>query len=166
MKNLSYIFLLMLLPVLGFSQISGEREVIANGGDHATTANLEVSWTVGEVAVTTASTPNLVVTQGFHQGDANLSGREDDTYADYFEVYPNPVRDQLTIAARSDNPLQVQGQVFDLTGRMVMDIPSFQVAGTWQGQVDMSRLPAGQWLLRFDMPGTGQSKSFMVTKVK
>ena len=46
-----------------------ERQVIAASGNFDTTANLQVSWTLGETVIETFSNSSITLTQGFQQPD-------------------------------------------------------------------------------------------------
>lgn len=156
----------LLLPILAFTQVTKERDVVASAGEYSTSPAVELSWTVGDLAVATLQGGSLIVTQGFQQADENMVGIAEPTFPGDIKVYPNPVADQLYFEISSDTPMDLRGDLYDLTGRRVMDIPSFRVNTAYNGQIDLSHLPAGKWLLRFTDETKGFSETFSVTKVR
>lgn len=49
-----------------------ERSVVASAGDYYESANVSLSWTLGEIATETYSSANNILTQGFQQPDISL----------------------------------------------------------------------------------------------
>ena len=71
-----------------------------------------------------------------------LSTREENVFT---SLYPNPANDRITATWNSDfNP--ERAQVFDLTGRLVMEEITH---GTNLLELDVSELPQGLYLIRF-----------------
>ena len=79
MKQITYIYTLILLFVssISFGQVQMGRQVLGSTGGFATSTNGSVSSTVGEAVITTQSSANLILTQGFQQtfkgGDSNVT---------------------------------------------------------------------------------------------
>lgn len=67
-NKIAFLFIITLISVFGFSQnISISRQVIGNaGGSHATN-NIHIMDNIGEVMVSTESSSELTITQGFEQ---------------------------------------------------------------------------------------------------
>ena len=80
------------------------QQVINSTGNTASAKTLELSWSVGEMAIATLSSSNIVLTEGFLQPDisAHNSGIEEINISDLITVFPNPVHDQLYIKDNSD----------------------------------------------------------------
>jgi hypothetical protein len=167
MKKLSQLTILaLLLPFLTFSQVTVERDVLASAGEYSATASLSLSWTVGELAVTSMQVGNLVISQGFQQADKDLTGIHEISFPGEINVFPNPTTDILYFEIQSESPLQLRAELFDLLGKRVILIPEFRVNQAYEGQLDCSTLPAGKWLLRFYDPASGAVKSFTVIKLR
>jgi hypothetical protein len=167
MRNtLIILSLLLALPVLGQAQISLDRDVIANAGNEVSTSTLQMSWTVGEMAVATATNTNLIITEGFQQADEQpVAIDESRDFNTEITVYPNPVSDLLYFEVSTDDRVEMEATLYDISGRKITSIPAFRVLGQHRGQLDMSQLPAGEWLLRFTDKQQQQVRSFMVTKI-
>ena len=155
----------LLLPGLLNAQVSKEREVVANGGDYSSAPALALSWTVGEPAVADYQTTNWIVTEGFQQADDNPVGVWEPTFPGKIVVYPNPVQDQLSFDIETPKPMKVDIQVYDVTGKLVRQVPQFSVNRYHQGSIDLTQLPSGKWLIRFIDTQSQTQKTFRVTKV-
>lgn len=92
MKNL-IILALVCFSFLGLNA----QEVTSAAGGTKSTADYEVSWTVGETTIKTFSEGSVTLTQGFHQ--PNLIVTPAKIFFDNIEVkvYPNPTREFVTI---------------------------------------------------------------------
>jgi hypothetical protein len=93
--------------------------VISSGGGYFEGDNISLSWTLGELAVSTLSSANLVLTQGFQQPfdiDVGIRDREVNWG---ISVYPNPVGDRLSIRFDTRDPGDFLLEVQDVTGRLV-----------------------------------------------
>ena len=94
--------------------------VVASGGGYAEGDNISISWTLGELAVTTLTGSDMILTQGFQQPfDIDVTGIDKNEVQWGISVYPNPVGDELQI--RFD--IETQGDFFielqDITGRVI-----------------------------------------------
>ena len=166
MKFKIYILLLtLLIPGLTMGQVTKERDVVANGGEYSSAPALALSWTVGEVAVTTQQSTALIITEGFQQADSDPVGVTDIAFPAKISIFPNPVYDELNFHVTSEAPLRMSGEVYDLNGKLVQRVPTFQSNRSYRGSIDFSHLPAGKWLLRFTSDKSSLSKDYIVTKV-
>jgi hypothetical protein len=115
---------LFFLPKICVGQSYGLcMQVIGSTGGSGAQGNYEVSWTVGEMVVTTVSGTDYTLTQGFHQPDVCLpvSTWNLDLEALAIEAFPNPVDAFLTIRFNESTDAQLQVSAFDMLGRQVMD---------------------------------------------
>ena len=62
------ITLFLIIPAITFGQ-SISRKVISSSGNHYEGTTGSISWSVGEIMISTYSSTNAIVTQGFHQAD-------------------------------------------------------------------------------------------------
>jgi len=58
----------LIISLQCFSQ-SLPRELISTAGDFHTNGSINISWSLGETVTETATTPNVILTQGFQQPD-------------------------------------------------------------------------------------------------
>jgi len=159
-------FPMLLVPILSFSQVTKERDVVGSAGNHSSTASMEVSWTVGEVAINASENPNLIVSEGFQQADNEGVGLNEETFSGEISVYPNPVDDELFYEIQTDQSLELTGALFDAAGRKVLEIPRFTVEDQHKGQLDLRGLSPGKWVLKFYAPNEGTQQIFNVLKVE
>ncbi len=126
-----------------------ERQAIASAGNTLTNGNISLDFTIGEVAVTTLTTSDLILTQGFHQGELMTTSVDGLPVSVTYKIYPNPTKDKLWLEMTGEaldfyvllyNEL---GQPLSVTKRHVQGI------GQWQGNFDLSKLSAGLYLFVF-----------------
>ena len=167
MNKILYILIpALLLPFLGIAQMSIEREVTANAGDYSTSPAMELSWTVGDLIVTTQQAGNLIVNQGFQQADNDMVGMPEPVFSGDITVFPNPVTDDLYFRISTDQSLRLRGELFDLMGKRVREIPPFEVNQLYEGRIDFRGLPAGKWMLRFTDDRNGLTETYTITKLR
>ncbi len=146
------IFLTFMLMVSQSQEVNIALDVVATSGGYTVNkaANLSVSWTVGQTAFTTLSAANLVVTQGFHQGNLLVTSVEPSPTLPSFgiKVYPNPTSMELFILVENSNAYgYYQIEVFDLSGRKVIELgASLESSSPYRLSVDGLR--SGAYLLR------------------
>ena len=79
------------------------------------------------------------------------------------EMYPNPVRGQATVSFELNESSNVSYQVFDLTGRMVMNQTIGRMAeGSHQINVNVENLSTGSYILRLTEGANNTSVKFVV----
>lgn len=111
--------ILLLLFALSYTQgQSIERSVIASYGHHYN-SNFKVDGTVGEVIVTTIGSPDLQLTQGFHQPPDDLSTNVLDQAEDnMIQLWPNPVHSDLNFEIpKKGNPSYFG--IYTLEGKLI-----------------------------------------------
>jgi len=98
-------------------------QVLATAGGYYenTGAGLSLSWTLGEPAYTTLTSSEVILTQGFQQGnllgtgiEKPIAGKGD------IRVYPNPASSEVNIAVTLPNTNgKVTVELLDVTGRQI-----------------------------------------------
>jgi len=136
-------------------------QVIATTGGHGTTANAQLSWTVGEVAITTLSGGSNMLTQGFHQPYDITTMIEETPSGMRLMVYPNPTTDQLQIALSGDHG-GLALTMHDISGRSVFttDIRADQQSMV----VRMESYAAGTYVLRIFSPDATVNHAYRIVK--
>ncbi len=141
MKNILIIFTL-LLTASGYSQTAVKKSSIDSGGATATSGNIDVIYTIGEVAIQENTQGSTHVSEGFIGPDLRQSlGITDEVLFNDFNVFPNPSADVIHIyfANTSDYTMQVS----DMNGKILLVKNTKQVNNT----LDISRLARGMYLL-------------------
>ncbi|MDP5170970.1 MAG: T9SS type A sorting domain-containing protein [Bacteroidia bacterium] len=118
MKN-SVIFTLLILGTTILTAQTIDRSVIGAYGASGTAGAIQVDMTVGEVAITTGQAGSIIVTQGFHQPGAGITGIADElgVKVDY-SLYPNPTSDLITLELTAAAPSKIKVEVIDARGRL------------------------------------------------
>lgn len=121
------------------------QDIIASSGNHFQNATTSITFTIGEVVITTHAVGGVVITQGFHQPpeDFSTAAYGPASSAPGILAFPNPARDQFTVQLVGD-ARATHLELFDALGRMVRSIP----AATTTTVVDVNDLAAGSYVLR------------------
>ena len=101
------------------AQVKLAPTVISSGGGYYEGESISISWTLGEVAVTTLSAGDIILTQGFQQPFDIDVGFENEQASFGISAYPNPVGDQLRVRFDIQDPGDYLVEIQDVTGRLV-----------------------------------------------
>lgn len=139
--------------------------VVATDGGVARARTLTLEWTLGESVVETHRTGDRLYTQGFHQPTLQVTEQTAQWGSEAgprFTVAPNPVVSHLTVTVSSAQETPVQLRLTDLAGRQhtLPDLP----AATESVQVDLTRFPAGTYLLHLTNETGAKLRSYKVVK--
>ena len=160
MKTL--LFLLSLFTFPSDAQ-SLARHVVGSAGTSTQNGQYALCWTLGELAVASLSTANLVVAQGFWQpGCGEIVGSEEPA-AEGWNIccYPNPTSGDLTVERCGDAP-DVQVQVVDVYGRVVQQVGWTGIAAL---VLPMAGLSDGAYFLHlFSNDSPAEAWTFTVVK--
>ena len=119
-RPISFLLLMAVAAVsLNAQQIQLAPSVVSSGGGYFEGNDINISWTLGELAVTTLSGNDLILTQGFQQPfDIDVGIEENQVNWGIF-AYPNPVGDQLRIRFDIETTGDYLIEVQDVTGRLI-----------------------------------------------
>lgn len=142
----------LLLSALFFCAINAGAQtvtptVIASAGGSGTVGGITISWTLGELAVTTLKSGDLTVTQGFHQpplGTTSVDERPK-LHLD-LAAHPNPAASYLTVRLPI---VQTSGTflLIDLLGRTLLS--TVPTAGTTEMGLDLNGISEGTYVARY-----------------
>ncbi len=180
MKLLSTIFLC--LPVTFLFSQSSDQYIIAPQGDFSVGHTMSMSWTIGDLVTASAKSDEMILTQGFQQPILSVheinsvqsneisnqspivSGRSNtppNQEALRINVYPNPAGTDVTLKVENSNK-EYSIDIFDQSGTLL----SRRKSRSPQEIINLSELPAAQYLLRISLTDSNQSKTFQVVKSK
>ncbi len=136
----------MLLLGLGFwsqAQTLSRSVLSSTGSTHP-----QLSATVGETVIHTASAGNLVLTQGFQQPDV-LTGTFIDPQGGEtaFLLYPNPSREALVLEVDTKNRQLLQVSFVDMQGRTVIPDQAIEARQDLSHTFEVGSLASGNYLL-------------------
>ncbi len=120
MRKYLFLFVCILFMITGINaQVILTPSVISSGGGYGENGNISISWTLGELAVTTLKGESMLLTQGFQQPfDIGDGIRKDEVSWD-ISVYPNPVKDELRIRFNIENAGDFLLEIQDVAGRLI-----------------------------------------------
>lgn len=151
------------LAVTARSQ-SLERFVIGSTGAFTTSANMQLSSTVGETVIATAQSGSFIVTQGFQQPDTTITTgiAESQLKIDY-TLYPNPTAGQVKLVLTVPD-WTCTFRVSDVQGKTIETRENIQVTGTQTEQFDLSGFAAGTYFISL-FNGEKMVQTFKVQKI-
>ncbi len=95
--------------------------VIASAGDYFENGDVSLSFTVGEVAVTTLQAGDVILTQGFQQPfELDVTGVKDQEISWSVKAYPNPVKEMLHVRFTLEKPQDFTVMLLDITGKKLL----------------------------------------------
>ena len=148
MKKIITIILLASGAMLAQGQ-SLSPTVVASAGGYLDNGTVSLSFTVGEVAVTTLTGGDMILTQGFQQPfELDVTGVDDNHPVNWsVKTYPNPVQDHLNIRFTIRNPQDFTVVVMDITGKKVFVNKYMQVQPGEVKEIDMQQYHAGIYMI-------------------
>ena len=156
--------------LVGFSPGLAQKIESTSGVTFAT-SNTSLAYTIGEPLILTYQKADTRLTQGFHQpmyedhafkeGPA-AQGTIEAGLQDNISIYPNPVRDRLTLNFHSDWD-EVSVSLSDMHGKVLLQ--EQHQGGTQKIFVDLSHLPAQPMILQIRQSGSPHLETFQVIKI-
>jgi hypothetical protein len=166
-KSVYILFGILLVSLTAGAQVEVALapSVIASGGEYTEAGNISISWTLGELAVTTLEGGNMVLTQGFQQPfDIGVGiGPEEADWS--ISVYPNPVKDALRIRFGIAQPEDFLVELQDVTGRVLTLELHRQVLPGEILYLDISGYKEGIYFLKLSTPDRGRMKVTGIRKL-
>ena len=161
MKNKKSLAVLFLFCGLGISPVFSQETISAAGGD-ASGAGGSSSYTVGQVAYTTATGTNGSSAQGVqHAYEIYSTVNLDESLLVQLEIsaFPNPTVDFLNVSIQGDLTQDLSFQLIDNLGRLITSDSILN----HEAQIEMSDLPAGNYFLNISSK-SGLIKTFKIIK--
>lgn len=93
--------------------------VISSAGNYSEAGNISLSWTLGEVAVSTLQQGDVILTQGFQQPFLKDVGFKLNPIDWKIIAYPNPVTDELRIQFDLMDTKDFIVEIQDVTGKLI-----------------------------------------------
>ena len=162
--------LLMLILIPGFSLTWGQVQltptVLSSAGGYNEIGDISLAWTMGELAVSTLSNTGMILTQGFQQpflldiGDAI----DDPEFNWSVNAYPNPVSDILNLRFNLDKTMDLQLELYDITGKKltIKKLPSIMPGG--RETLDFSGFREGIYILKITSEKQKVRKIYKIQK--
>ena len=141
MKKL-LLFILIAIPLLAKGQ-SVDRQVTAGGGDYFEATSTNIAWTLGELAVGNYIMGDLLFTQGFQQGNMEVTSIGDIQAEFALKAYPNPVLDILIVETEKQD---LNYRLIDIYGKVLEN----GTIETSSFELDFTSYPSGIYFLWVD----------------
>ncbi|QLH33996.1 MAG: T9SS type A sorting domain-containing protein [Cyclobacteriaceae bacterium] len=142
--------LLLLAPVLGLSQA---RQVTNLAGFDLSVTDFILTSSIGEPAIITLQTSDVIITQGFLQPEL-LPCKELE-----FDYYPNPVRSEITITTKGCDLQISHMDLYDTFGRYITTAKPDK-----SNVVQLGDLSAGMFFMKVFL-NNYQTKTIKIIKV-
>ena len=162
MKKTPLFLIATLLSGWGFCQTIGP-EILSSGGAQFSTTDIQLTWTLGEPLITTYSTDQLQLSQGFQQGNLSITSRAANIGKVAIRLYPNPVVD-LLLFEWPESPRAIELRLFNASGKLVLERSYSELA--LPNSIDFSPFPAGSYFLYLHSQDYRQFNSFQIIKHK
>jgi len=134
------------------------HSVIGAAGDTFHSSNGSLDWTLGEIMTETYIQNGKMFTQGFQQTEIKTDDLEKSTV-----VYPNPVRDSLTVRMGKNGSYQIE--VYNILGNKLIDQNVNLTSSKVSFQIDFRECSPALYILRIFNTKTGQVFSFKIEKL-
>ena len=123
MKKLYLFVSVFLFFNIAKAQNISSPTVIAAAGGVSKFSAIELEWTLGETFIGTATSPERVYTVGFHQPQlvSEKITLPNDLYSSQITIYPNPVKNILTVQFRLDKYEKTKMILSDFLGRSIQE---------------------------------------------
>ena len=146
MKRLVLVTIACIIGVYTYGQ-SVSSSVIATAGESVENGSVNVSWTLGEIAVETIEGTNVTLTQGFQQGYFEVVSIGDPLSNEFeLNVYPNPATEFIWIDLKSNEVISSIIEIYNMDGKLVYN--EKWEFGNGPNQIMINELNASQYILR------------------
>lgn len=141
--------------------------VIASAGGYGEAGGISLSWTLGELAVSTLQQGDLILTQGFQQSNLGPVDVVEKLQIDWqILAYPNPVRDELNIQFNMQESNDFLIEIQDVTGRTMSQKQYKEVFPGDIVPVDISTYKEGIYFFRIFTPDQQQLRVISIRKMQ
>lgn len=140
--------------ILGFLCLTGNSQEISNqlfctAGQSSKTKNLQLDWSIGEIAISTQYAPGAIYTEGFHQPSViivNNIALAGSTSSPILDIWPNPTQNYISVKYSGQEDKELSFQLFDFRGKPIKNIEIFSRLSNFT--LNISHLMPGVYFLR------------------
>jgi hypothetical protein len=121
------------------------QELITTGGDYFSNGTFSMSSTIGETVVETFPGNDNTLTQGFQQSKLNFYVIDEPLETNLIiSVFPNPVKENLTINIENSLQKMFSYKVYGTLGKLIME----GISNNNLTEVSFQYLPPALYLLK------------------
>jgi len=151
------VFIILSVSVtLAKAQISLSPQVYSTAGTVFQNSQFHITYTVGEMScVSTVSSGNSILTQGFNQPDKFTVATIQSTFSPWmWSVYPNPADQELVIRFNAPFEKKLSLKIVDALGRLILPEDTFTHTGAeWIKSLDVSAFASGLYFVQLTSAG-------------
>lgn len=152
--------LLLTMIMSSFYLGTNAQELIATSGDYSESTIGSLSWSIGEPIIENAFNSDIILTQGFNQSKLTVTAINEMIGLEInISVYPNPTIDYLSIEANSDQQKEFQINLYDLSGKLILQKDFF----TEKETINMQEFKPAIYILKISINNT-DIKTYKVIK--
>lgn len=159
MKKNKLLFFITVVSSFSITNCLAQESTVSSGGD-IVGSNGNIAYSVGQVVYTTNTGSNGSVAQGVQQPYEVSEVLASEDFLDLvrdLKVFPNPTTDVLTINVINSNNLQLDYQMTDMNGRVL--IAQKNISN--ETNISVSSFPAAIYFLQI----TNQNKEVKTFKI-
>lgn len=132
--------------------------VYSNQGGYNVASGGSISWTIGEPISETYTTSTKMTTMGFHQPELGVATliKEQGNTVDIL-VFPNPVKDALTISFKDLDNGVYKMELFDDVGKLIYKTEMDIKEDSKLVNINMAQYAAGNYYLRVANPNLNRT---------
>lgn len=157
-----FLFSLILFCSIHYSVAQSlSPQIISSSGTSFTNGSNQLDWTLGELSTSSLTNGSNSLSQGFHQGNLNVTSIDnfDDTYG--LNIFPNPAIDLLQVQFEKANKTNLI-ELYSTEGKLLLTQES---KNETLCQIDMSKYDIGTYLIKIHNKNT-KGKSYRIVKLK
>lgn len=165
MRRLIVVIISLTVCLGSFSQnLSLAGSVVSISSGYTTSADNNLSWTVGESVVDILTSANYILTVGFQQNWERIVGIEDTEAESKPAVYPNPGTREVFVRIKGNNTSEVLIEIFNLQGLKIYSEKTNNLKDDGLISIDVSNLKTGMYLLHVRYPDRIPGQVFKLIK--
>ena len=161
------LLLLLFFLSIGYHSIHAqniEYQVLSNGGNTLEGEQLQLDWTLGELAILTLAGESSIVSQGLHQPSFLITDvSESKIELIEISVHPNPTSDWIALKQDFKQDTRLDVQLYSQNGSLLRQW-DFQGTLIFE-KLRLTEFPAGNYFLNIQNASTNQSQSFKIQKL-
>lgn len=152
---------LLFLSILYFGLARGQTQHLVNSA--STIQSFQggtVEASLGEIAINTISSSEILISQGIHQGAYSFTALNDVEVNLLVDIYPNPATDHFFIKLQEDMALGWMVAIYDQGGKLVMQ----QSLNSDCSRIELDGFSNQLYILKVFSSKVGRAKSFKIIK--
>ena len=121
------------------------QALVSTAGGSAKTADVQMDWSIGEIATETLENSGVTVTQGLHQPLTIISNNVEESEHDNFNflLKPNPTKDFVQINFQHEILETVDVYVFSMSGKLILQQKNM-ASGS---ELDLTGFSSGEYVV-------------------